>query len=180
VKVLLDGEPVVGAVAASVGEGWVLVQPEPELEPVKCNSRAPLGLAYRIDPFLAPVKRTGVVTLVEPGGSPLPSSKEGRVPAAAAVEVAEKIVRDVRIDQMGFVAELVKQHADVLKTKVKVRMLDDEIDRVTGDYFEGLLVRGKTRTLDPKKLFKLVKSKQITEEQFLGAVSVKLPAASSC
>jgi hypothetical protein len=99
------------------------------------------------------------------------------VPAAAATEVAEKIVRDVRIDQMGFVAELVKQHADVLKTKVKVRMLEDEIDRVTGDYFEGLLVRGKTRTLDPKKLFKLVKSKQITEEQFLGAISVKLPAA---
>jgi hypothetical protein len=77
VKVLLDGEPVVGAVAASVGEGWVLVQPEPELEPVKCNSRAPMGLAYRIDPFLAPVKRTGVVTLVEPGGSSLPTSKEG-------------------------------------------------------------------------------------------------------
>ena len=67
-KVLLDGEPVVGAVAASVGEGWVLVQPEPEIEAVKCNSRAPLGLVYRIDPFLSPVRRVGVVTLVALGG----------------------------------------------------------------------------------------------------------------
>jgi hypothetical protein len=64
IKVLLDGEPVVGAIAASVGEGWVLVQPEPEIVPVRCNSRAPVGLAYRIDPFLSPIKRTGVVTLV--------------------------------------------------------------------------------------------------------------------
>ena len=69
VKVLLDGEPVIGAVAASVSEGWVLVQPEPELAPVKSNSRAPMGLAYRIDPFSAPVRRSGVVTLVAPGGS---------------------------------------------------------------------------------------------------------------
>ena len=95
----------------------------------------------------------------------------------AIAEAPDKVVRDVRIDQMGFVAELVKHHADVLKTKVKVRMLEDETHRVTGDFFEGLLVKGKTRTLDPKKLFKLVKSKQITEEQFLGAVTVKLPAA---
>ena len=53
----------------------------------------------------------------------------------------------------------------------------EEIDRVAGDFFEGLLVRGKTRSLCPKKLFKLLKSRRITEEQFLGAVTVKLPAA---
>lgn len=78
VKVLLDGEPVVGAVAASVSEGWVLVQPEPELVPVKCNSRAPVGLAYRIDPFLSPVRRVGVVTLVSLGGSPSNKQQNAR------------------------------------------------------------------------------------------------------
>src|SRR3954469_18003522 len=97
--------------------------------------------------------------------------------SAATVETPLKIIREVRVDQIGFVGELVKQHADVLKTKVKVRMLDDELERVTGDAFEGLLVKGKTRTLCPKKLFALVKKKQITEEQFLNSVTVRLPAA---
>jgi hypothetical protein len=64
IKVLLNGEPVVGAVAASDVEGWVLVQPDPQLTIVKSNSRAPLGLAYRIDPFTGLARRDGRVELV--------------------------------------------------------------------------------------------------------------------
>lgn len=42
--------------------------------------------------------------------------------------------RDARLDQIGFVGELQKHHADDLKSAVKARMSGDSIDRATGDY----------------------------------------------
>jgi ABC-type phosphate transport system ATPase subunit len=102
------------------------------------------------------------------------------LPRTATVEPtaeAPRSIKDVRVDQVGYAAEIVKQHADVLKTKVKVKMLEDEVARVHGNAFEGLLIGSRKRSLDPRKLFKLVKANAITEAQFLGAVTVNLDAA---
>jgi hypothetical protein len=86
------------------------------------------------------------------------------------------VVRDVRVDRIGFVNELVKNYADALKTGVKVAMLDKSAERAAGDYFDALLVQGSTRTIDPKDLYKLLKSGAINEKQFCSAVTVKLDA----
>jgi hypothetical protein len=102
------------------------------------------------------------------------------LPRIATVETpaeAPRSIKDVDVDQIGYAAEIVKQHADVLKTKVKVKMLEDEVARVHGNLFEGLLIGSRRRTLDPKKLYRLHKAGEITEAQFLAAVSVNLDAA---
>ncbi len=89
----------------------------------------------------------------------------------------DTLPRDVRIDQIGFVGELQKHHADGLKTKLKVRMLDESIERIAGDFFEGLIVLGRVGTVDPKKFYRLIKSGRITEAQFVEAVSINRAAA---
>ena len=68
----------------------------------------------------------------------------------------EKLPRDVRVDDIGYCGELTKRHADTLKTKVKIGMLERGHERVAGDAFEGLLVSGaQVGTIDPAKWFKL-------------------------
>jgi hypothetical protein len=73
-KVLLNGEPVIGAVVASAGgdfgdgdprSGWVLVLPEPQLRhDLRPGPGAPTGVGYRI-PVLADMRRLyGRVELV--------------------------------------------------------------------------------------------------------------------
>jgi hypothetical protein len=93
------------------------------------------------------------------------------------IETAAALPRDVRVDPMGFIAELQKRHGDNLKTKVKVRMLNDEIDRVAGDFFEGLLVQGQTRTVDPKKMLAKFKAGEVSEKDLLSCLSVRREAA---
>ena len=67
-KVLLNGEPLHQAVAASATDGWVDVLPEPSLVPVPAGRHAPLGLGYRIDPMKERVRRTGRVEIIPLAG----------------------------------------------------------------------------------------------------------------
>lgn len=83
------------------------------------------------------------------------------------------VPRDVRVDQIGFVNELVSQHANNLKTALKVRMDNDSIERVRGDVFEGLLVSTFVSTVPPAKLLALYEKDKITRAQFLSALSVR-------
>src|SRR5436189_5998437 len=108
------------------------------------------GAASSATEWRRPVAAGGAARRPKAAAQPV-GNETTELPSAIA-EGPVKVVREVRVDSIGYVGELVKQHADVLKTKVKVRMLDDELERVTGDAFEGLLVQGKSRTLDPKKL----------------------------
>lgn len=88
--------------------------------------------------------------------------------------MAENVIpRDVRIDQLGFAGELQKQHVDSLKTAVKVRMNDEELDRVRGDYFEGQLVPTVVTTIDPGALLALYSKSKITRAELLSCLSVK-------
>lgn len=88
-----------------------------------------------------------------------------------------KLPRDVRVDQIGYVDEVKKQYADDLKTAVKSHMLEDELVRVTGDAFEGLLVQGRERTVPPAKLLRMYEQKKITKAQFLACMKVGNEAA---
>ena len=90
---------------------------------------------------------------------------------------APSVAHDHRADQIGFVNELQRLHADRLKSALKCRMLDNELTRVCGDYFEGLLVEGTIGTVDPKKLFKMLQAGEISEKDFLGCVKVNREAA---
>ena len=81
--------------------------------------------------------------------------------------------RDVRVDQIGFAAELQKQHVDHLKSAVKVRMTGEGLDRVEGDYFEGQLVETSASTVDPGKLLAMYAKDNITRAQLLSCLSVK-------
>lgn len=63
-RVLLDGEPAVGAIAANEAEGWVVLQPEPRLVGGLSACRdAPLGIGYRV-PLVGRRRRTGRVQIV--------------------------------------------------------------------------------------------------------------------
>src|SRR5437879_738115 len=89
----------------------------------------------------------------------------------------DAIVRDVRIERIGFVQELGKWAND-LKTGVKLSMLDKSAERAESAHFDALLISGTvTRTIDPFKLWKLVKKNQLTEKQFLASVKVSIDAA---
>lgn len=92
--------------------------------------------------------------------------------AAAATEPAPAVSRDVRVDSIGFVDELKKQLADKIRDKVKSRMTEGEIQRVAGEYFEGLLVTASTSTIDAEKLFKLYKGGKVSEKDFVSAIAV--------
>ena len=65
-RVLLNGEPVVNAVAAKAGaRGWVEVLPPLHLTKVKPSRSCPLGLAYQTNPLAGGNERlAGVVRVV--------------------------------------------------------------------------------------------------------------------
>lgn len=82
--------------------------------------------------------------------------------------------RDVRVDQIGFVNELQTKYVDPIKKAVKARMLERASQLAAGDFFEGKLVTGGVvGTLDPRKVFRLVKNGKLTESQFLDCVKVE-------
>jgi hypothetical protein len=90
------------------------------------------------------------------------------------IETAAAIPRDIRVDQIGFVAELQKLYADHLKTLVKDRMGRESIARVEGDFYEGLLISGGSVSVaDPAKFLRLYESKRITRKEFLSALAVR-------
>ena len=88
-------------------------------------------------------------------------------------EAATALPRDVRVDHIGFCNELATKLANDLKSAVKVRMDNDELTRVTGDYFEGQLVRSTVSVVDPAKLLALWSKDKITRAQLLSALCVK-------
>lgn len=90
-----------------------------------------------------------------------------------STETAE-LRRDVRVDQIGFCNELEKRYAKTLIASVKLKMAADVVEKVQGDYFEGLLVRAMERTVDPANLLKLLTQKKITVAQFLSAITVQI------
>lgn len=73
-----------------------------------------------------------------------------------------KTARNVRVDQIGFVNELVKHYADDLKSSVKVRMLENGVEVAEGDFFSGLLVGRSATVIDPAKFLKLLEKEEIT------------------
>jgi hypothetical protein len=89
-----------------------------------------------------------------------------------AEEAGPTVGRDVRVDQIGYVAQLVKAHADDLKTQVKLRMVANSLDRCRGDLFEGLLVQGQTSTVDAAQLVELYSARKITREQLASCLTV--------
>jgi hypothetical protein len=90
---------------------------------------------------------------------------------AAAQSAA--LPRDVRVDQIWFVNELQKHHVDDLKSAVKVRMTGDGLERVEGDFFEGLLVTPTESTVDPAKLLNLYARDKITRAEMISVLSVR-------
>lgn len=88
---------------------------------------------------------------------------------------ATAVPRDKRIDQIGFVAELQKQYVDNLKDGVKLRMLEGEVKVAEGDFFTATLagVGSTVGTLDPVKVFRLVKSGRLKEAEFLECCRVE-------
>jgi hypothetical protein len=85
----------------------------------------------------------------------------------------KKIAREIRVDRIGFANELVKQFADGLKDDVKARMKSEELDVVEGDFFEGKYVQGTVGTVDPVRVFKLIKSGRLKESEFLQCIRVE-------
>jgi hypothetical protein len=91
--------------------------------------------------------------------------------ANATIE-SQAIARDVRVDRIGFANELSKQFADKLKADVKTRMAEEKLELVEGEYFEGKFVQGTVGTVDPRKVYRLIKSGKLSESQFLECVRV--------
>ena len=83
-----------------------------------------------------------------------------------------KLPRDKRADLLGYVNELVRRFADTIKTELKVRMTNEELDRVAGDVFEAVLTRPFESTVDPAKLLKLYDEEKISRAQYLSATRV--------
>jgi hypothetical protein len=86
--------------------------------------------------------------------------------------------RDVRVDQVGFVAELVKHHADHRKSEVKCSMLEKGLDRVAGDFFAGHLVTSSSAEIDVAKFFKLFEQEKLSKKDLLACISVSRASAS--
>lgn len=92
----------------------------------------------------------------------------------SAQTLERAVGNDRRVDQIGYVAELVKQFADPAKAALKLRMAQREIDLAEGSKFQALLVAGVSiGVVDPARLLKLYETKQITRQQFLSAITVR-------
>lgn len=90
----------------------------------------------------------------------------------AANSVAETPIRDIRVDAIGFVNELVAHFANELKTKVKSGMMEKGAERAEGDAFDALLVAGEISTVDPAKFLRKYEKGEISKKDFLSAISV--------
>lgn len=78
--------------------------------------------------------------------------------------------RDIRVDRLGLVDELVSQFRKPLADKVKADMAKDE--RVTGDSFTGLLVTGTSTEIDAEKFVGLWEAGKMTRAEFISAIKV--------
>jgi hypothetical protein len=83
--------------------------------------------------------------------------------------------RDVRVDQIGFVNELMKRFADPLKDKVKA----DQADKVVleGDFFEGAITSSTDTEISASGWFRLYESKVIDRAQFVDGLKVSTTVA---
>jgi hypothetical protein len=81
--------------------------------------------------------------------------------------------RDVRVDRIGYVQELVRQYADKLKKQVKERMDRDSLLLLEGDAFEGRLAASTSSTIDAEKFLRLWERGTITRKDFLAAITVQ-------
>jgi hypothetical protein len=91
---------------------------------------------------------------------------------------AHALPRDARVDPIGFAEELGKHFVTLHRDKVKLSMIEKSVDRVAGEYFEGLLICPADRgTIEARKLFRLVAAGKLTESQFLECVTVQRKAA---
>lgn len=78
--------------------------------------------------------------------------------------------RDIRIDRIIFVKELIDKYQKPLIDQVKEGRFDG--DRVEGDYAEGLIVETESTVIDIPGFIKLWKKKVISDDQFERAISV--------
>jgi hypothetical protein len=84
---------------------------------------------------------------------------------------------NARIDQLGFVNELVKRFSDPLKDQIKWEMTQAAADRAAGLRFEALLVRGTSSLVDPAKFLQLYERGKLSRAQFVSAIRVQRDAA---
>ena len=92
---------------------------------------------------------------------------------AGAVDDPESFIRDVRVDQLGFVGELTKRHSDPLKTAIKLAMANKAADRCRGDFFAGLLVTPQKSEIDPGAFLRKFEKGEITRAQFVACLTIR-------
>jgi hypothetical protein len=78
--------------------------------------------------------------------------------------------RDIRVDRIIFVKELIDKYQKPLIDQVKDGRFDG--DRVEGDYAEGLIVETESTVIDIPGFIRLWKKKVISDDQFERAISV--------
>jgi hypothetical protein len=95
--------------------------------------------------------------------------------AEAKTAPVKKPRRDVRVDRLGFVQELVTHFYEPLKEKTKADARKDE--QIVGDYFEASLVGTDSRYISPSRLLKLMDDGTITRAELVEMLSVKVAVA---
>jgi hypothetical protein len=83
--------------------------------------------------------------------------------------------RDINIDRIGDINELVKQYQKPLIDKIKSSMSSGDV--VIADRFEGLLVTGESTTVDAEGFVKLWEEGKITRAQFVRGIIVSTSEA---
>jgi hypothetical protein len=85
--------------------------------------------------------------------------------------------RDRRVDEIGLLKALIKQHLEPLIEKVRGYMDDNEIGQLLGTLFTAKLIEGATETIDPGKFLKLWENGEMTRKDLIGCLKVtKKPA----
>ena len=80
--------------------------------------------------------------------------------------------RDVRIDTIGFAAELDRQLIKELRADVKARMTENDTVEARGDAFRAVMAATTSTKIDAKALYRMVKAGAISEKDFVSAISV--------
>ena len=101
------------------------------------------------------------------------------MPAAAAAPAEAKTTgRDVRVDRVGYVEDLVDLWCTPIRKAVKSKMVDGELDLLEGDVYEGKLVATTASCIPAAALYRLLKRGKIKEKDFLAAIGVSKSEAS--
>lgn len=89
-----------------------------------------------------------------------------------------KPLRDINIDRIGYVNELVSQFVNDAKTKLKNKFLLSDTKTGEGDQFTATFISGgETLSADPAKLLKMHEAGKITTKQLVSALRVNNEAA---